>query len=148
MRAFLIIPLLLMFVYSPMLSADSFSWDSLSNAEKKSLKNYKSKWNSFSKAEKRSLKKWSKIPPAKWKRMKLKYRQWKSLTPAQRRSLEKKIKRYKASTTKEKRVRLRKWQEWVNSLPPTVRTKFKQAWRVMSKKERRAYYHKLKKKYP
>ena len=148
MRSVLIIPVLLIGLYSPVTLADSSDWNSLSATEKKILKTYKSKWKTLSESNRRSLKTWAKISPKQWELIKKKYRQWEALSVPQRRALEKKIKRYKASTTAAKRVRLIKWQKWVNALPDDVRKKFKHAWKTMPPKDRRAYYLKLKKKYP
>lgn len=142
------LPVILSLLFSPVALADSPKWKDLSDKEKKALHKHKDKWDKLSKSEKKSLQTWVTIPPAQWKKMKIKFTQWKKLSPAKRKQLIKTIRDYRTNNSKAKKERLRKWQKWVNSLPTPVRNELKQAWKKMSRKERKAYVEKLKKKYP
>jgi ATPase subunit of ABC transporter with duplicated ATPase domains len=127
--------------------ANGISWNSLTPKEQLFLKNFHGQWDSFSLEKQKLLKQRANFSEKQWENIKHFYNKWRKLSQSKRAKLIKVIHAYKRKSPAT-RQRLRKMQQWVNSLPPSIQQKLKDKWRTMNVEQRKAYVQQLKQKYP
>lgn len=126
--------------------AGSLSWDSLSAQERSVLQDYEAKWSGFSTDKQNSLQRWAALPAGQREQIRSQYTQWNNLPLTRRIALQRKLDHYR-SLSVEKREKIKKWRNWVKSLPTVEQQTLRDEWAQLSDLERKQYIQELAKKY-